>query len=83
MTIPFENVFELIQNRFISNLELIIQIDKTWGLRHMQTVNEVEEKKIVLIKSSPGGATAAQILVVIANILKGTSKTELSGKGSI
>lgn len=48
-----------------------------------QTVNEVEEKKIVLIKSSPGGTTAAQILVVIANILKGTSKTELSGKGSI
>lgn len=48
-----------------------------------QNVNEVEEKKIVLIKSSPSGATAAQILVVIANILKGTSKTELSGKGSI
>lgn len=83
MTIPFENVFELIQNRFISNLELIIQI----ALQNMgpktQNVNEVEEKKIVLIKSSPGGATAAQILVVIANILKGTSKTELSGKGSI
>lgn len=35
-----------------------------------QNVNEVEEKKIVLIKSSPGGATAAQILVVIANIIR-------------
>lgn len=82
MTIPFENVFELIQNRFISNLELIIQIDKTWGLRHKMST-KLKKKKIVLIKSSPGGATAAQILVVIANILKGTSKTELSGKGSI